>query len=541
MDGLNLLAEGFSWILGRIIFIGALIPFFMYLVEKLKKSIHIFQLNQYGFLRYFKWLKRNFKEVFLTFELVLLLFIRTFYVRDFSEIFYLCLILIFGVYLFLFKTWKKTFEKKPLVYTPKIKRLITTISLLIIVAIFLSIRFGDDLTFFLTIISISYLSYLIVILGTIINLPLEKSINFYYINDAKRKIRSLTRLEVVGITGSYGKTSTKNFLNEILLTKYNSLATPRSINTKLGLTITIRKELSALHDIFIAEMGAYKPGEIKELTRFVKPKYGILTKIGPAHLEYFGSIKNIQKTKFELIEALPEDGIAVLNMDDELQTSYKLKNKCKVLWYSMNNKNADTYATNVVYSHEGMSFDVYFKGEKKPLKIQTKLLGRHNVYNNLASLTLARALGINNDNLIKGAKNIKPVPHRLELKIKNDIIYIDDSFNSNPEGAKAALEVLSLMPGKKVIITPGMIELGPEEEKLNKELGYEISKVCDYAILVGKKQTKPIYEGLIEVGYDKKKIYVTNDLRDAFNHLENIKDNKTYVLIENDLPDNYNE
>jgi len=359
---------------------------------------------------------------------------------------------------------------------------------------------------------------------------------------AYKKIRSFTNLEVVGITGSYGKTSSKNILNTILNERFNSVTTPKNFNTQYGLMITINNYLNKFNEIFIAEMGAFTTGRIKKLCDFVNPKYGILTKIGTSHLETFGSQENIQKTKFELIESLPSDGIGVLNKDDELQVNYKLKNDCKIIWIAINDKTADFYADNIKMTKDGMVFDCFIKKENKSYVFETKLLGNANIYNILSAIALGYELGMNIRELQLGTKKIKTIEHRLELKkYTNNITLIDDAYNSNPVGSKMALDVLNVMDGKKIIVTPGMIELGEDEYKLNKEFGCQIAKVCDEVILVGKKQTKPIQEGLKEAKYDFNKVTIINDVKEAFLIINNYYDEKIYVLLENDLPDIFNE
>jgi UDP-N-acetylmuramoyl-tripeptide--D-alanyl-D-alanine ligase len=288
-------------------------------------------------------------------------------------------------------------------------------------------------------------------------------------------------------------------------------------------------------------MGAYKKGEIKQLCDFVHPKYGILTKIGTAHLESFGSQENIQTGKFELIESLPSDGVGILNGDDELQLNYKLKNNCKILWIGIENKDVDVRADNIKVSNIGTTFNVIFKGDKKKYEFETKLLGYANVYNVLASIALGYELGITIQELQKAVKRVKPVEHRLELKKYYDINIIDDAYNSNPVGSKMAVEVLGTMPGKRIIVTPGMIELGEEQYSANKEFGRIIAKYCDEVILVGKTQTKPIQDGLEESKFNKKNIHIINDVKEAFTLMQKLKTDETYVLLENDLPDIFNE
>lgn len=184
----------------------------------------------------------------------------------------------------------------------------------------------------------------------------------------------MNNMNIIGITGSYGKTSSKNILSDILNIKYNALPTPKNFNTTYGIMRTINEYLDKFTDTFIVEMGAFKVGEIKELCDFVKPKYGIITTIGTAHLETFGSRENICRGKFELIESLSKDGIGILNGDDEYQLNYKIKNKCKILWIGINNKKVDLYADNIEITDKGMTFDAHFKNEKKYINLKQNYL-----------------------------------------------------------------------------------------------------------------------------------------------------------------------
>jgi UDP-N-acetylmuramoyl-tripeptide--D-alanyl-D-alanine ligase len=387
------------------------------------------------------------------------------------------------------------------------------------------------------------LNYLLVAVVNIINTPIERGVYYYYWYKARRKLKTLTNLESIGITGSYGKTSSKNILNSILSIAYITHPTPKNFNTDVGLMRTINNDLDKFDEIFIAEMGAYRVGRIKNSCKLVKPKYGLLTTIGKAHLETFKTEENIIRTKFELIESLPSDGIAFLNMDDKKQVNYKLKNKVKVIWYAVDNEKASVYAKNIKCTSKGSEFDVKFKDEDKLYHFETKLLGRHNISNIISSLAVGHEFRIPVEKLQIAVKEIQPIEHRLELKKLGKMYQIDDAYNSNPVGAKIALEVLNMMDGTKVLVTPGMIELGCEQEKANYEFGNQIANVADHVILVGEKQTKPIYDGLIDNKYDKKKIIITNDVRETYKMVNNLKSvNKDiYALYENDLPDNYNE
>lgn len=288
-------------------------------------------------------------------------------------------------------------------------------------------------------------------------------------------------------------------------------------------------------------MGAYTRGEIKNLCDFVKPKYGILTIIGEAHMESFGSQENIQKAKFELIESLPEDGIAILNKDDKLQVEYSLQNKVKVKWIGIDNKEADVYATNLKCGRNGMEFDCHYSNGVVHLK--TRLLGSYNIYNILAGVALGLEFGIDINDIKSSVLSLKSTEHRLELKKVGDIYMLDDAYNSNPVGASGALDVLKSMNGTRVVVTPGMIELGQLEEQKNYEFGKKIADSTDYVILVGEKKTKVIYDALIDSKFDKDNIFVLNNVSEAFGIINSLKEDGVdiYALFENDLPDIYVE
>lgn len=513
------------------------IPWFLYVFLRTKKSLHMLQQNLYddGF-RYLKWIKNNFIKIMFTYDLIPLILIPVaLFINNITIKYVLFSIVYIVLFIINYKIMKNEKVKKPLVVTARVKRLLITLTLVYAALIyFLHIRLGFN--YLVLLILAAYIQYFIILLVVKLNIPVEKCVYLKYKTMAVRKLKNMTNLKVVGITGSYGKTSSKNILSEILNAKYNALPTPRNLNTPYGLMITINNHLDKFDEIFIAEMGAYKMGEIKQLCDFVHPKYGILTRIGTAHLESFGSQENIQKGKFELIESLPEDGVAVLNADDPLQVSYDLKNKVKTLWIGIDN-DADFRATNIKVSNVGTTFDLIIKGDKNKYKFETRLLGYANVYNILSSIALGYEFGISVDQLQGAVRGVKPVEHRLEIKPNGDIFYIDDAYNSNPVGSKMALDVLGMMPGKKIIVTPGMIELGSLQETANEKFGEYIADVCDEVILVGDKQTKPIQKGLANKKYDKKKIHILEDVTDAFKLIQKIKDKTTYVLLENDLPD----
>lgn len=525
------------------LFLLTLLPYLLFVAYKSKKSLHMLQQNYYDESnRYFLWILKNPKKVWLEVDFVFpLLAILLLVSKDISLVIFLGFYLVL-TYIYMLKVREEQ-VKKPLVVTARVKRLMVTIFLIYVAIIApMAILYIDEMIVvnYLFLGFVGYLNYLVVLAANCINKPIEKLVYLSYKRQATKKLKAYN-IPVIGITGSYGKTSSKNIVNDILSVKFNSFATPKNFNTTYGLINTVNNYLDKFSNLFIAELGAFKKGEIKKSCDFIKPTHGILTSIGQAHLESFGSQENIQKGKFELIESLPSDGFAILNGDDEYQVSYKLKNNCKVYWIGINNKDVDLCATDIKLSHQGTTFKVKFKDDEKEYEFKTRLLGNHNVYNLLAGILLGKLLGMSIVELQRGVSKVRTIEHRLELKKLGDLNIIDDAYNSNPVGSKAAVEVLGMMPGMKIIVTPGMIELGEEQYNLNKKFGTYIADNVDYVILVGKEQTKPIYDGLVSKNFNEEKIFVLNDVKDAFPLMRKLSDGETYVLLENDLPDLFNE
>ena len=450
---------------------------------------------------------------------------------------------------------KKIKAKKPLVYTARAKRVFgLSMGLLVgLAAILLRIAEGSPWG-----IAIFLFSEVAVINLTVANLliyPLERTINGAYLLSARKRIKAL-QPRVIGITGSYGKTSTKYILHQILSQKFNTLMTPDSYNTPMGICKVIRGDLAPEHEIFIVEMGAYKRGDIRELCNLASPEIGVLTAVGPQHLERFKSIENIAKGKYELIESLPPGGLAVFNCDNEICAELADKreqDRNPVRRYATEpfpvtsvSEKVDLTATNIRHTTEGLAFTAHVgvgTADIADAEIQTQLLGHHNVSNILAAMAVAIECGMTVEEIREAIVNVEPVPHRLQLTTGvGNVTIIDDSFNANPVGAKTALEVLTeIGDGKKVLVTPGMVELGEREYEENKRFGEQAADVCDLVILVGPTRTRPILDGLKAVEYPSQQIIVALNLEEVKQHLATQVTAGDVVLFENDLPDNYNE
>lgn len=534
------------------LFFALLLAIAVYAFFKFRYELHMLQLNSYRNERFLRWLKENYGSADRGLEFIFLVIglLVTFLFPPVG-------MTLTALFLF-FLTWRfyNRKYKKALVFTDRAKR-IFGVSLLLFFALaglWLSVPhvteqlwIADDalgeklilrhyklpLLFVLLI-----LSPLVILLANTLLKPYEKYNHNWYIDDAKKMLAAASNLRVIGITGSYGKTSTKHFLQSILAQKFNVLMTPGSFNTPMGVVRTVREQLKPFHEIFIAEMGAKQNGDIKEICDIARPEIGILTAVGTAHLETFKTVDNIRKTKFELIDSLPQTGFAVLNADYEIiekQTVDKPK-----AYYGVRHANADFSVENVKLSARGSQFDIHKNG-KLFGTFETKLLGEHNLSNLAAAVAVADYLGVSVRQMQVGIKKLQPVQHRLSIRrIGSGITVLDDAFNSNEVGAKMAVEVLGQMEGKrKIIVTPGMVELGERTEEINRNFGRQIAKNADLAVIVNAVNADAISAGLADENFPETQIFRAKDFAEATAWLSSRMQAGDVILYENDLPDSY--
>lgn len=429
--------------------------------------------------------------------------------------------------------------KKPLIHTPRVRRMLFTQSLLMIFLVTASRGFNSVYAnHILTLAILFCLNPLWMYVANIINMPVERAINRWYINDAKRILAENPALMVIGITGSYGKTSAKHFLRKILSAKYNVLMTPENYNTTLGVVRSVRENLRPVHNVFICEMGARGVGQIKEICDIVHPRHGLITSIGPQHLEFFKTLDNIVKTKFELAESLPPGGLAFLNYDNSFIRDYPLAGP-KVT-YALDNGTADYQAGDIAVSLTGSSFRATLSDGVERL-FETTLIGRHNVQNIIGAIAVADTLGVPPEDIALAVRRLESVPHRLQLLRRGGMTVIDDAYNSNAAGAKAALETLAMFDACKILATPGMIELGAVQDECNFQLGVQAAEICDYVILAGEQQTSSILKGLQSKNFPADKIFIAENLRELFAQAQSVESagRPKVLLLENDLPDTY--
>lgn len=439
--------------------------------------------------------------------------------------------------------------KKPLVWTARARRIYAVTALLTagiaVAAVFLFGRGPAERVLYtvaITLLGCYCASHLILAAAVCILQPVEKAINRRYCRDAERILASMPDLKIIGITGSYGKTSTKHYLYRMLSEQFDTLMTPGSFNTTLGVVRTVREYLKPYNEVFIVEMGAKAPGDIKEICDIVHPTMGIITAVGPQHLESFKTIEAVQATKFELADALPADGLVIVNDDFEKIADRRVSNTaCSRYAVTSGSQSAEYRATDVHYTPQGTTFTVTGPGGWK-LPLQTRLMGECNVSDLLAAAVAAHALGVPDHKIAAAVASIEPVEHRLSVKTTpGGITILDDAFNSNPVGSRMALEVLGTFTGgKRIVITPGMIELGSEQEELNREFGRHIARHADVAIVVGRYNRDAIAEGIKSEGrLADKDVHLVNSFADAQAVLASIAAKGDTVLYENDLPDTF--
>ena len=436
--------------------------------------------------------------------------------------------------------WRKKY-KKPLVWTARAKRIYgVMVGLACVVAAIFGIFVGIK-ALAAAVLAIGVVSPLFLVAANDLLKPVEKSINKKYYDEAASILASMPQLKIVGITGSYGKTSTKHYLQRILQEHFATTMTPGSFNTTMGVIRTVREYLRPYDEVFIVEMGAKQPGDIKEICDLVHPDMGIITAVGEQHLESFKTIERVQSTKFELADAIPADGMVVVNNDFPYVANRPVDNTTCVRYAVATPDGADFVAKDIVYSPTGTDFIIEGKTLDQPLKLHTRLVGECNVSNLLAAVIVALRLGVPADKIRYAVEQIEQVEHRLNMKrTPSGITIIDDAFNSNPVGSKMALEVLAMMKsGKRIVVTPGMIELGEIESTANEEFGRTIARCADVAIIVGHYNRDAILSGTAEGPIKPDDVHVVDTFTEAQAVLGRIAKAGDTILYENDLPDTF--
>lgn len=447
---------------------------------------------------------------------------------------------------FLKNPFKRNLQrKKKLTFSAKIIALLPlTIFWQIVAALIFYSLTKSILFFLLSFLLLQSFSPFFIILANLSIGPLEDYFQNKILESARNKLSSLPNCKVVAITGSFGKTSTKDILYTLLWKKFYVVKTPKSFNTPLGIAQTILELLKENTQFFICEIGTYKAGEISLIADLIKPEIGIITAIAAQHLEKFGSLEKIAKAKFELIENLQKNGLAILN------GNYKMLEDLSFHPMSFHPKGVRTifygrqkdfcYATNINSGLTGTSFTLHTPKGKTTINIP--LTGGHHVQNFLAAAACAFNLGLTLSEIKQRAKLLLPTPHRMEIKKIGNTILIDNSYNTNPKSAESSLKLLaSFKNARKIIITPGFVELGKEAAEANRQFGQDLVSTADEIIIVGENARKDLLDGIEKVWPDHKgNVHFTPSTREALKLSQQIAETQeTVVLLENDLPDQY--
>lgn len=512
-----------------------------YMIVPLKRSLHMIQQNRYQSGRYRTWLweamRLQQRQTMLQTAAILPLCGLAFLPDHHTSWIFCCFCYALYGWMWWYREQQQTYIKK-LVVTYRIRRLASVQLLLLFLIIVLSMFFlpWRIVLFFLPF--SFFLPWGTLFLALWFLAPVERYIRARYVKDARQILARHDDLIRIGITGSYGKTSVKHILAALLSQQFYTYKTPHSYNNLMGLTLSIRTQLQPLHQVFIAEMGADHVGEIATLARLVQPAIAIITAIGPQHLSTFGSQENIVREKMRLVEQLPQDGIAVLNVDNPWIRAYPLSHPGTIVTYGIHQEAAMVKAVNIRYQAAGTQFDVVTFNDT--FSLSTRLLGEHNVLNILGAVACALALHVPSSKIIPAVKNLPYTEHRLQAIDMGIYTLLDDSYNSNPEGASYALDVLAAMSGKRYLLTPGFLDLGEATASAHKAYAKKMATCADEVILIGKMQTADIAAGLQEVRFPAAQIHIVDTTAAAFAYLREHVNQGDCALIENDLPDAFN-
>jgi UDP-N-acetylmuramoyl-tripeptide--D-alanyl-D-alanine ligase len=557
----------------------ALLALSVRLAGRQHRLLHLFQLEHYEGARLLLWLRRR-RELLLPRELlaVALLSAAAIAVRA-SGLGWLCgalLLLLLPFAALGIRDWRRE-AVKPLLLTGRAKRLLVVALLppaLLVIAGFTLTLSGLTTTGLAVLLALGC-SLLVgapwmLLAANLALRPIQEAINRRYVRRARRSLTEWAPL-VVGITGSYGKTTTKFCVGAVLAADRPTLVTPESYNSFLGVIRTVNEHLLPSHRAFVVEMGMFRRGDIAQLCELVHPAIGVITAIGPMHLERLGSIEAIAAAKGELLDALPSDGHFVTNADDPRCLELAASATVPVTLFGIHDPtgavaaasdswvspqrtphpspttpaSVQVLASDIQLAEGRTTFELRLDGpDSAPLAVSAGLLGRHNVLNLLAAAAVGRVLEIPPARIVEGLSRVEAPAHRLQPihNRRGGIVVIDDAYNSNPEGAASALEVLREHPAtRRLLVTPGMVELGELEEELNRRFGAHAGEVCDLVILVGPARTAPIREGLAAAGMDAASVHVVRDIAEATALLGSLTRAGDVVLFENDLPDTYAE
>lgn len=494
----------------------------LYSIFELPLNLSILQLCEYNYLDYVKTKYKNYKLFYLK-----IIFDINCLVLQLLKLNLIGLIIYVAFYFFFCPCYMMKIKIKKHIFTKRIIRFYCVFVLCVLLTKTYEILSQIYINMYNILVFVTITPVIMFIITHITILIIELFLIKKYIRKAKDKLNN-SNAKIIAITGSYGKTSVKNFLYTLLSEKHNVVMTPKSYNTISGICLTINNTSLAGVDYVILEMGAKKRGDVKKLCKLFSPYYGILTSIGEQHLKTFRSIENIYSAKTELQDAVSLNGFMVFNCYNDLA------NKACVS-YLGNSKGVgvDYFIADFKQNENGISF--LFKTNNYSIPVNVPLYGYHNAINISLAITFCLNIGFKSQDIIAGLENIVPVESRLKPYRLRDNLIFNNGYNSNPHSATCSLEVISSFESyHKIIITPGFVEMGKMAFELNYNFGKQIAGVCNEAYIVNQVNRKSLVEGIMSVDSNFK-IHIVEHFQDIdFNNFK-----QSVILIENDLPSNY--
>ncbi len=478
----------------------ASILFFIVLFSTSFFWTYLWQLKEYRFDRLYVHIKDTLqgRRAILSEQTVILLlgFVFAFF-GNFSENiagyfpFVATLLLAVLTFRVLFFIYQRR-QKRP-VFTPKAV-LIVVLSLFLCVVVSLMPLTDIYLWFFITLFITPLIISLVVFLFAF---PTEIYTDIY-IQKAKKKRSSLKNLHVIAVSGSYGKSSTKEIIAHVLSQKYSVVKTALSNNTPLAIAKTLLTKVDTNTDFFIVELGAYKKGEIRQLAEIVSPTISVTTAVSDQHLALYGEMKDVVESELELMKVMPHNALIILNENsDGMQDLFKKIKQPNIVWYSTksNTKRKNTIvAQNITVSTKGITWE--YRGNGGSFSLRSPLLGKHTVENILPAVFLGKKFGLRSNEIEQAVKSLRPLAKTMESKkILNGITIIDDTFNASPESVVAAIDYLKLSKKRKILVLSPLIELGKMSSIRHKEIGENVAGI-DFLFITNKNYFSDIKDGI---------------------------------------------
>lgn len=341
--------------------------------------------------------------------------------------------------------------------------------------------------------------------------------------DVASYYRSRFDIPLVGVTGSVGKTTTKDMIACVLSAKFKTLKTEANHNNEVGMPKTLL-ELDSTHEAAVIEMGMNHKGEISRMSMSCKPTVCVITNIGVSHIENLGSQEGILKAKLEILDGASNDAPLILNRDDKLLSKAEIYGGRKVIYYSVSKKDCDVYAANIISSNGGVEFDIHYNGDT--VKARINCLGEHNVKNALAAFCVGITVGMDTESIIKGLASFEPQGMRQNVKNEDGMTYILDCYNAAPDSMKASLSILSQAEtqGRRWCVLGDMLELGKGAAKYHRTVGeYVKASKADVLLCFGENSVNYI-EGAVDKGFDRENTKHFDSREDMAKYLnDNIK------------------